>query len=178
MEPRLSKAVNDVIALSRKESLKYATGFIASEHLVLALLIEIEVKKIADLVFKKLNLDTAKLSAILIDKIKKYGNGSKLKRSIPLTLEAERVLKISFTEADSFGSEVVTTLHLLLAVFKENKSNACIEVRDFNITYDTIKQVINELILEETKELEPFIRQEPSRPLLYKLKGFLLRGSN
>src|SRR5699024_6801702 len=59
--------------------------------------------------------------------------------SVPLTKQAEKVIRVTVLEAKSLKSENVETEHLMLSILK-NKENICTQMlKQFGITYETFK---------------------------------------
>jgi len=87
-------------------------------HLLLGLIREGDGQAIKTMI--SLGVDLSRLKKSIEDAIR--GTGSNPMNSIenlPLTKQAEKVLKITFLEAKIFKSELVGTVHLLLSILKK-----------------------------------------------------------
>ncbi|MCR4765009.1 MAG: ATP-dependent Clp protease ATP-binding subunit [Bacteroidaceae bacterium] len=134
MENRFSDKVTNIINFSKEEANRLRSSFITPEHLLLGILREgdgkaIELLKIqnVDLLELKIHLeDTLKLSAIA---------DLPLLRDVPLNTEAGRIIRISLLEARLLKNEIVDTEHLLLAILKDNDSDAANTLNDCGLDY-------------------------------------------
>jgi ATP-dependent Clp protease ATP-binding subunit ClpC len=59
--------------------------------------------------------------------------------SIPLTKQAEKVLKITYLEAKIFKSDVIGTEHLLLSILRDEDNIASQILMQFNVNYEVFK---------------------------------------
>ena len=140
MDSNFSNRVQDVIRLSREEAIRLGHDYIGTEHLLLGIIREGE--GIAVKIFKNLNVDTNKIKKAVEETVRQSG-GTLTVGNIPLTKQAEKVLKITYLEAKLFKSDVIGTEHLLLSILREDDNLAAQILQQFNITYDTVK---NELM--------------------------------
>lgn len=143
MEAKFSPIVKDVISYSREEALRLLHDYIGTEHLLLGLIRENQ--GAAYRLLKALGYDLNILKEKVENSIKKSANvnTATLLRVIPLTKQAEKVLKITYLEAKLFKHDTISTMHLLLAILRENNSSLTKILNDLNINYDIVK---NELI--------------------------------
>lgn len=140
MDSNFSNRVQDVIRLSREEAIRLGHDYIGTEHLLLGIIREGE--GIAVKIFKNLNVDNEKIKKAVEETVRQSG-GTLTVGNIPLTKQAEKVLKITYLEAKLFKSDVIGTEHLLLSILREDDNLAAQILQQFNITYDTVK---NELM--------------------------------
>lgn len=140
MDSNFSNRVQDVIRLSREEAIRLGHDYIGTEHLLLGIIREGE--GIAVKIFKNLNVDTNKIKKAVEETVRQAG-GTLTVGNIPLTKQAEKVLKITYLEAKLFKSDVIGTEHLLLSILREDDNLAAQILQQFNVTYDTVK---NELM--------------------------------
>ncbi|MGE9516163.1 MAG: ATP-dependent Clp protease ATP-binding subunit [Solitalea-like symbiont of Tyrophagus putrescentiae] len=143
MEAKFSPIVKDVISYSREEALRLLHDYIGTEHLLLGLIRENQ--GAAYRLLKALGYDLNILKEKVENSIKKSANvnTATLLRVIPLTKQAEKVLKITYLEAKLFKHDTISTMHLLLAILRESNSSLTKILNDLNINYDIVK---NELI--------------------------------
>lgn len=162
MEAKFSPKVKEVISYSREEALRLSHDFIGIEHLVLGLIREGEGLAIKTL--KSLDVDPVMLRKTIEDSIKeKTAKGSFNPNNLPLTKQAEKVLKITVLEAKVLKSDVIGTEHLMLSILK-NKDNIVTQLlTQFDIDYEVFKQeleiVQNDIKAElpnDPNEDEPF----------------------
>lgn len=162
MEAKFSPKVKEVISYSREEALRLSHDFIGIEHLVLGLIREGEGLAIKTL--KSLDVDPVMLRKTIEDSIReKTAKGNFNPNNLPLTKQAEKVLKITVLEAKVLKSDVIGTEHLMLSILK-NKDNVVTQLlSQFDIDYDVFKQeleiVQNDIKAElpnDPNEDEPF----------------------
>ncbi|MBS1492419.1 MAG: ATP-dependent Clp protease ATP-binding subunit [Bacteroidetes bacterium] len=140
MDSNFSNRVQDVIRLSREEAIRLGHDYIGTEHLLLGIIREGE--GIAIKIFKNLGVEASKIKKAVEDTVRQSG-GSLTVGNIPLTKQAEKVLKITYLEAKLFKSDVIGTEHLLLSILREDDNLAAQILHQFNINYENTK---NELL--------------------------------
>ena len=96
MEGNFSNRVNDVIRLSREEAIRLGHDYIGTEHLLLGIIREGE--GLAVKILKNLGTDLYKLKKGIEDTVRSSSSTLTI-GNIPLTKQAENVLKISYVEA-------------------------------------------------------------------------------
>ena len=63
--------------------------------------------------------------------------------NLSLTRESEKVLKITYLEAKLFESQLIGTEHLLLSILRDKDNLATQVLREFNVDYQLVKQMID-----------------------------------
>ena len=151
MEAKFSPKVKEVISYSREEALRLGHDFIGIEHLLLGLIREGEGLAIKTL--KSLSVDAVMLRKIVEDSIKdKVSKTVYNPNSLPLTKQAEKVLKITVLEAKVMKSDVIGTEHLMLSILK-NKDNIVTQMlTQQDVDYDVFKSEL-ELVQNDIKDL-------------------------
>lgn len=137
MEGNFSNRVQDVIRHSREEALRLGHDYIGTEHFLLGLIKEGE--GIAARILHNLNVDLNQLK----DKIEENTHqkvASAQMGNVPLTKQAEKVLKITYLEAKICKSNIIGTEHLLLSILKGEDNVAAQILEQFGVTYDTVKE--------------------------------------
>lgn len=137
MEAKFSPRVKDVISYSREEALRLGHDYIGTEHLLLGLIREGD--GIAIKVLKFLGVDTARLRRSIEEAVKGTSSATVNLGNIPLTKQAEKVLKITYLEAKIFKSDIIGTEHLLLSILRDEDNIASQLLNQFNINYDVFK---------------------------------------
>ncbi len=137
MEAKFSPRVKDVIQYSREEALRLGHDYIGTEHLLLGLIREGD--GVAIKIIKGLGVDTSKLKRSIEDAVKGTSNITANLGNIPLTKQAEKVLKITYLEAKIFKSEIIGTEHLLLSILRDDDNIASQILMQYNINYDIFK---------------------------------------
>ncbi|WP_410220526.1 ATP-dependent Clp protease ATP-binding subunit [Pedobacter sp.] len=140
MEAKFSPQVKDVISFSREEALRLGHEYIGAEHLLLGLIREGDGMAIK--ILKSLGIDTAKLRRSVEDAVRGTSSVTVNLGNIPLTKQAEKILKITYLEAKIFKSDLIGTEHLLLSILRDDDNIASQILMQYNITYDLFKQEV------------------------------------
>lgn len=142
MEAKFSPRVKDVISYSREEALRLRHDYIGTEHLLLGLIREGD--GVAINILKGMGLDTSKVRLSIEDAVR----GSSLSRppigNMPLTKQAEKVLKITYLEAKIFKSDIIGTEHLLLAILRDEDNIASQILQQYDVTYSIFKSEVEQ----------------------------------
>ncbi len=143
MEGNFSNRVQDVIRLSREEALRLGHDYIGTEHLLLGIIREGE--GIAVKILRNLGVDLYKLKKSIEETVRSSG-GTLTIGNIPLTKQAEKVLKITYLEAKLYKSDVIGTEHLLLSLLRDDDNIAAQILEQFNIHYDVVRSELDGII--------------------------------
>lgn len=152
MEAKFSPKVKEVISYSREEALRLGHDYIGIEHLLLGLIREGEGMAIKTL--EALEVDLSVVRKKVEDAIKNkstqtIGNPN----SLPLTKQAERVLKITVLEAKVVKADVIGTEHLMLSILK-NKDNIVSQILNIeDVNYDSFRAELDILQNQPKSEL-------------------------
>ena len=150
MEDNFSPRVREVITFSKEEALRLGHDFIGTEHLVLGILREGKGKAVE--VLNKLSIDLTHLRK-RVEVLSPAVTGvdfANVKKSIHLTRQAERALKITFLEAKYFSSTYVSTAHLLLCILKNENDPTTKLLNKLKVDYDVAKDQY--VLLTENKQ--------------------------
>ena len=140
MEAKFSPQVKDVISFSREEALRLGHDYIGTEHLLLGLIRE--GGGMAIKILRSLGVDTGKLRRSIEDAVRGTSSVTVNLGNIPLTKQAEKVLKITYLEAKIFKSDLIGTEHLLLSVLRDDDNIASQILLQYGVTYDVFKQEV------------------------------------
>jgi len=143
MDSNFSPKVKEIISYSREEALRLGNDFIGTEHLLLGLIREGE--GMAVRVLQSMQVDLFELRKELEMAIKDK-NSKPLANinSLPLTKQAEKVIRITVLEAKALKSPTVETEHLMLSILK-NKENVATQILgQYDVDYERFK---NELAI-------------------------------
>jgi ATP-dependent Clp protease ATP-binding subunit ClpC len=144
MEGNFSNRVRDVISYSREEAIRLGHDYIGTEHLLLGIIREGE--GIAVKILRNLDCDLFKLKKAIEDTVRSTG-GTLTVGNIPLTKQAEKVLKITYLEAKLYKSDVIGTEHLLLSLLRDDENIAAqILQQGFSVTYDAVRAELDSII--------------------------------
>ncbi|MBB2147257.1 AAA domain-containing protein [Pedobacter sp. LMG 31464] len=140
MEAKFSPQVKDVISFSREEALRLGHDYIGAEHLLLGLIREGDGMAIK--ILRSLGVDTAKLRRSIEEAVRGTSSVTVNLGNIPLTKQAEKVLKITYLEAKIFKSDLIGTEHLLLSILRDDDNIASQILLQYSVTYEIFKQEV------------------------------------
>jgi ATP-dependent Clp protease ATP-binding subunit ClpC len=142
MEAKFSPRVKDVIGYSREEALRLGNDFIGVEHLLLGLIREGDGTAIK--IMTEFHVDLRQIRnevevTLLKSSSKTYTNSGQ----IPLTKQAEKVLKRTYLESKVFKSSMIGTEHLLLSILKDEENVSCRVLNKYGILYENVKDELD-----------------------------------
>jgi len=139
MDNNFSTQVKEIISFSREEALRLGNDFIGTEHLLLGLIREGDNTAIR--ILKSFNVDLYELRKE-IELAVKYKTGKHIANinSLPLTKQAEKVIRVTVLEAKALKSTTVETEHLMLSILKNKENIATQILNQFDVDYDLFRQ--------------------------------------
>ncbi len=138
MDNNFSAQVKEIISFSREEALRLGNDFIGTEHLLLGLIREGENTAIK--ILKQLNVDLYELRKEVELAVKdKTGKNIANINSLPLTRQAEKVIRVTVLEAKALKSPLVETEHLMLSILKNKENIATQILNQFEVDYDIFR---------------------------------------
>ncbi len=143
MDGNFSERVQDVIRLSREEALRLGHDYIGTEHLLLGIIREGQ--GMAVRILRNLDVDLVKLKKAIEDTVRAAG-GTLTIGNIPLTKQAEKVLKITQIESKIYKSDVIGTEHILLSLLRDEDNIATQILHQFNVTYENARAELNNIL--------------------------------
>jgi len=143
MDGNFSERVQEVIRLSREEALRLGHDYIGTEHLLLGIIREGH--GVAVKILRNLDVDLVKLKKAIEDTVRTSG-GTLTIGNIPLTKQAEKVLKITQIESKIYKSDVIGTEHILLSLLRDEDNIATQILHQFNVTYDNARAELNNIL--------------------------------
>ncbi|MDD8016857.1 MAG: ATP-dependent Clp protease ATP-binding subunit [Bacteroidota bacterium] len=161
MEGNFSNRVQDVIRLSREEALRLGHDYIGTEHLLLGIIREGE--GIAVKILRNLGGDLYKLKKAVEDTVRTSG-GTLTIGNIPLTKQAEKVLKITYLEAKLYKSDVIGTEHLLLSLLRDDDNIAAQILHQFDVHYDKVRAELDNIISGKPSTPQPQGTAQEKKP--------------
>jgi ATP-dependent Clp protease ATP-binding subunit ClpC len=138
MEAKFSPEVKEVISNSREEALRLSHDTIGVEHLLLGIIRENESTALK--ILKSLDVDPVSLRKAIENAVgerstKRVHNAG----SLPLTKQAEKVLKITVLEAKVLKTDIIGTEHLMLSILKNTDNIATTILGNFDVDYNIFK---------------------------------------
>ena len=148
MEGNFSSKVRDVIQFSREEAIRLNHDYIGTEHLILGIVRLGD--GVAVRILKNLECDLSKLKKTIEDTVRGTG-GNVTVGNIPLTKQAEKVLRITYLEAKLYKSETIGTEHLLLSLLRDEENIAAQILHQYNVSYDAVREELDMIISGSTR---------------------------
>lgn len=150
MDNNFSAQVKEIISFSREEALRLGNDFIGTEHLLLGLIREGE--NMAIKILKQLNVDLYELRKEVELAVKdKTGKNIANINSLPLTKQAEKVIRVTVLEAKALKSPLVETEHLMLSILKNKENIATQILGQFDVDYDIFRNELGMVRSNETR---------------------------
>ncbi|MCD6012073.1 MAG: ATP-dependent Clp protease ATP-binding subunit ClpA [Flavipsychrobacter sp.] len=142
MDSNFSPKVKEIISYSREEALRLGNDFIGTEHLLLGLIREGD--GMALKVLQTMQVDLFELRKELELAIKDKNNKPLANiNSLPLTKQAEKVIRITVLEAKALKSTTVETEHLMLSILKNRENVATQILNNHDVDYDRFKNELS-----------------------------------
>ncbi len=144
MDAKFSQRVKDILSYSKEEAIRLENEYIGTEHLFLGILragdgsaIEVLESLGADLKIIRKDIEARILN--------RFDSNSDFNiDDFPILGSAERVLKLVNLEARADNSKIANTVHLLLAILRDENSGVTETLRRYDITYPDIKEHDND----------------------------------
>ena len=150
MDNNFSTQVKEIISFSREEALRLGNDFIGTEHLLLGLIREGENTAIK--ILKSFNIDLYELRKEIELAVKdKTGKNIANINSLPLTKQAEKVIRVTVLEAKALKSPTVETEHLMLSILKNKENIATQILNQFDVDYDLFRNELGVLKSNEPR---------------------------
>jgi len=149
MDGNFSDRLQEVIRLSREEALRLGHDYIGTEHLLLGIIREGQ--GVAVRILRNLDCDLIKLKKAIEDTVRTAG-GTMTIGNIPLTKQAEKVLKITQIESKIYKADVIGTEHLLLSLLRDEDNIATQILHQFNVTYENSRAELNSMLSSKSSK--------------------------
>lgn len=173
MDNNFSIQLKEVISFSREEALRLGNDFIGIEHLLLGILKEQGNEAVR--ILEKMQIDLLSLAKEVEQAVRdKSGKTIVNINSLPLTKQAEKVIRITVLEAKSLRSMQIEAEHLMLSILKNNENPATQILNQYDVFYDnflnnismTPNKFSNEFSEENEEDFEETSRsqQRQARP--------------
>ncbi|MFO8053802.1 MAG: AAA family ATPase, partial [Bacteroidales bacterium] len=148
---------------SREEATRLGNDYIGVEHLLLGMLRQGEGKAVQLLTFMDINIKN--LREKIENAIKENSlSGTKSRTHIPLVKQAERALKVTYLEAQSFKSSEIGTEHLLLAILHDPDNLVTKTLHMKGLDYETLKYELQTGEPMKDDDISDFRSEMPGSP--------------
>ncbi len=143
MEPsqrQFDQNFKQAISRSKQEAVRMGSGFVGPEHLLLGVLSMDNL--LATKVLKNLSVDINALKQALYDIIpNKVANAASVHSisNLPLNVQADRVLKLTFLEAKKLKTNQLRPEHLILAILRTSELPASGVLQNHEVEYEIYK---------------------------------------
>ena len=157
MDAKFSPRVRDIMSLSHSEAVRLGNPYIGLEHLFLGILKDGGSCAIQLLINLNVNIEIfrQKLEAsVRVASPAKTANDN-----LPLTKQAERVLKYTYIIAKEFRSEMVRSEHLMLAILHERNNIISQNLEFEGVTYENFKEELIKYNTEMGRSLPKDVSQ-------------------
>lgn len=151
MDLHLSNELNEILSYSKEEAMRLGSYTIDNDHILLGILrhqdnsaFEILIRSGVDYKELKQRIE----EGIRAGEIVPFEQSDKLN----LSKGADNSLKLMYLEAKSLNEAQPGPIHLLLAILRSNDAYAIPILKEFNVTYDTIRSLLKgkENVIPET----------------------------
>lgn len=145
MDGHFSDRVSEIIKISREEAIRLGHDYIGTEHLLLGIIREGD--NTALKILHKLDGDIDEIVSEIENTV---GPGRAVTiNNIPLTKQAEKVLRVASFEAKLYKSNVIGSEHLLLSLLRDEDNLSAKIMNKFNITYETATKALDFIMMGE-----------------------------
>ena len=163
MDAKFSPRVRDIMSLSHSEAVRLGNPYIGLEHLFLGILKDGGSCAIQLLINLNVNIEIfqQKLEASIrtVNPVKPTSGDN-----LPLTKQAERVLKYTYIIAKEFQSDLVRSEHLMLAILHERNNIISQNLEFEGVTYENFKEELIKYNTEMGRSLPKDATQQPETP--------------
>jgi len=139
MKENFSKGVQKILKFAKEEAVRLGHSYVGSEHLLLGIIKNNKGNSASILTAIGCDLDEMKG---MIEDMAKPSGGTMTLGHLPLTRRAERILRTTFSEAQSMEMDLANQSHLLLALLREDEGLATEVLSAFNVDYELLSTFI------------------------------------
>ena len=162
MDAKFSPRVRDIMSFSHSEAVRLGNPYIGLEHLFLGMLKE--GGSCAIQLLHNLNLNIEIFQQKLEASVRVVNVSKPVGDNLPLTKQAERVLKYTYIVAKEFRSDMVRSEHLMLAILHERNNIISQNLEFEGITYENFREELIKYNAEMGREL-PKDATDPKTPM-------------
>jgi len=150
MKENFSKGVQKILKSAKEEAVRLGHSYVGSEHLLLGIIKSIKGNAASILIAIGCDLEEMKG---MIEEMAKPSGGTMTLGHLPLTRRAERILRTTFSEAQSMDMDIASQSHLLLALLREDEGLATEVLSSFSVDYELLSTFITSGPSKKEKKL-------------------------
>ena len=169
MNENYTKGIKKLLKLSQEESIRLSTAYVGSEHLLLAIIKDVNGN--AHKLLNTLGCDFKEMK-LNIEKEIKSNSSSVTLGHLPLTRRLERILKKSYSLAIKDGYHIASQNYLLLAISEENGGLAKNILDSLSIDFKIISSLISDNSKKKTSSFNNKTVSNQSNKNLESFKSF------
>ncbi len=139
MKENFSKGVQKILKFAKEEAVRLGHSYVGSEHLLLGIIKDS--KGNASSILTAIGCDLEEMK-VMIEEMAKPSGGTMTLGHLPLTRRAERILRTTFSEAQTMEMDLANQSHLLLALSREDEGLATEILSAFSVDYDLLSTFI------------------------------------
>ena len=140
MKENFSKGIRTILKFAKEEALRLKAAYIGPEHLLLGILKDKDGQ--ANILLRSLGADTKEMKIMIKDLSLESANtipGDHL----PLSQKAERILRLTFEEANKLNRKIANQIDLLLAIAKEKNDIVSGVLKFYSIDHEIVSSYID-----------------------------------
>lgn len=143
MRQNFTNRLQKVIRYSKEEATRLGSDYIGTEHLLLGIIREGE--GLANQIMENLGISIEQLKRKTENRLTRGALTMSI-GNLPLSSNAEKILKLTYLEAKNFRSDVIGTEHLLLSILKEKECQASQVLKEFDLEYDNVFKELQNIL--------------------------------
>ena len=139
MTDKFTNELKDIIRFSRLEAIALGYDYIGPEHLLLGMLHKDATNCSAVYALGNLSVKPKELREAIINAIGGNRPQKEFKvEALPLTIQAEKAIKISHSEARLWKSNSINSFHLLLSILRDKKNVVSSVLVFYKLNYEVL----------------------------------------
>ena len=139
MKENFSKGVRNILKAAKEEAIRLKVSNIAPEHILLGIIKDKEGQ--ANRMLRSLGCDMIEMKPMIED-LSSVSSSSIQISHIKFNQKAEKVLRVTFDEANKLNRKIANQIDLLLAITKEKNGVAYDVLKFYSIDYDIVNSYI------------------------------------
>lgn len=159
MKANFSKRIQQLIKLARNEARRLDQEYVGSEHLLLGLLKRSNTSVLD--IFNSMNVKPDRLVS-KVEKLVDNDSNTPVLGPIPLSKNAEQILRSAYKEAKSAGSKSISDEHVILSILKIDDGIANKVLSDAGVNYSNFKSSIKSPVISTKSKSKKSDKDTPA----------------